>query len=155
MFSPRHAPHTKRHFCGFCGTPLTHWSEHPREEAEWISINLGTLEDESLALLDESGILPSIDGDADQKTVGDAMVVDKQISARGMGGRPWFEEMIEGSELGRLRKLRGGQTSADGRTKIEWEVVEFESDDTDGEVVTGQGKRKLGEVIGDELHLRG
>ncbi|KAL8688151.1 MAG: hypothetical protein Q9218_005865 [Villophora microphyllina] len=52
--------------------------------------------------------------------------------------------MIEGSELGRIKRQRGGQSSADGRSKVEWEVVEFSSEPAD--VGTNTGKRKLDQV---------
>lgn len=41
-------------------------------------------------------------------------------------GLPWFETMIEGSLLGRVR-VRRGEEVKEGR-KIEWEVVEWVDD---------------------------
>jgi len=64
---------------------------------------------------------------------------------REIRGTPWFEEMIEGSELGRMKRRRGGHTSADGKTKVEWEVVEFGDDNEEGGL-TGGEKRKLDRV---------
>lgn len=64
-------------------------------------------------------------------------------------GIPWFEEMIEGSRLGRLMKTRRGiGMSDDQSTRIEWEVSEWTNDGT-GEVrsassVHAPGKRKRG-----------
>ena len=48
----------KRHFCGFCGTPLSYWSENPKSEAEFISLTLGSLVGDDLRDLDELGLLP-------------------------------------------------------------------------------------------------
>lgn len=63
-------------------------------------------------------------------------------------GSTWFEGMIEGSELGRLKRRRGGQRSSDGRSYVEWEIREFESEEGDGENA-GIGKRKLSSLDKD------
>lgn len=39
-------------------------------------------------------------------------------------GVPFFEELIENSRLGRIRRQSGGQTSRDGSSTIQWEVIE-------------------------------
>lgn len=44
-------------------------------------------------------------------------------------GMPYFEEMVENSRLGRIKRQRGGQTSQDGRTVVQWEVLEIGGDD--------------------------
>lgn len=71
------------------------------------------------------------------------------------GGIPWFEEMIQGSQLGRVGKSRRGLgVSNDGSTRIEWEVSEWHDDGTGGspdfESDSGpagaSGKRKIEEV---------
>ena len=64
-----------------------------------------------------------------------------EISQREFTGNPWFEEIIEGSELGRIKRKRGGHTSADGKSKVEWEVVEMSDDDQVG--LASASKRKL------------
>lgn len=53
----------KRNFCGFCGTPLTVWSEEQPEDAHFICINLASLERGSLNLLDALDILPTAEED--------------------------------------------------------------------------------------------
>lgn len=69
-------------------------------------------------------------------------------------GIPWFEEMVEGSRLGRLmRAKRGKGMSEDNSTSFEWEISEWHDDGTGG--VTTQddsdssghttGKRKRGQ----------
>ena len=66
-------------------------------------------------------------------------------------GAPWFEDLVENSRLGTLRRRKGGHTSKDGSVTIEWEVAEWESggindDDDDDETVSGvqgTGKRKF------------
>jgi len=44
-------------------------------------------------------------------------------------GMPYFEEMVENSRLGRIKRRRGGQTSQDGRMVVQWEVVEIGGED--------------------------
>jgi hypothetical protein len=64
------------------------------------------------------------------------------------GGIPWFEEMIEGSGLGRLMKTRGGvEVSGDQSTTIEWEVSEWTDTGTGtkGSSARAVGKRKRGD----------
>jgi hypothetical protein len=57
-------------------------------------------------------------------------------------GIPWFEDMIKGSQLGRIRRRSGGHISSDGKSRIEWEIVEIEEDDDDNRI-QGTGKRKF------------
>lgn len=57
-------------------------------------------------------------------------------------GASWFEDMIKGSQLGRIRRRKGGHTSSDGKSRVEWEIVEVEEDDDDGNHIQGTGKRK-------------
>ncbi|KAL5629337.1 hypothetical protein BROUX41_001944 [Berkeleyomyces rouxiae] len=45
----------RRNFCGFCGTPLSFWSEEPHSEAEYIQVSLGSLLREDLHDLEELG----------------------------------------------------------------------------------------------------
>ena len=50
-----------------------------------------------------------------------------------MSGILWFEEMIEGSRLGRLMKGRRGMgVSDDDSTKFQWEVSEWHDDGSSG-----------------------
>lgn len=67
---------------------------------------------------------------------------------------PWFEEMVEGSELGRVKRRRGGETSSDGKTTVEWEVVEIGGEE-EGEA-TSTPKHKISKIdAGDDVHMRG
>jgi hypothetical protein len=52
--------HTRRYFCGFCGTPLSFWSESPPTEADFICLTLGSLLPEDLADLEELGLLAGL-----------------------------------------------------------------------------------------------
>lgn len=60
---------------------------------------------------------------------------------------PWLDSIIEGSSLGgRLKTTRGTRQSADGTTRIEYEITEFNDDGTEISEFSGNnGKRKLGD----------
>lgn len=157
VFIPPHAPQTKRHFCGFCGTPLTHWSEESPEEADYVRVNMGSLKSESVERLEEAGVLSSAAGDENQmpkavaKEHQESGMIEKK-HGREVRGNPWFEEVIDGSALGRIKRRRGGGSSADGKTTVEWEVTEIGGDD---EEVTNTGKRKLGSLGNeDDVEMR-
>ena len=143
VFTPHRAPHTKRHFCGLCGTSISHWSEETPEEAEWIYVNMGSLQRDSVERLDDAGLLQG-SGSEDSKRMQLGSPETKQVANSGEGrevrGTPWFEELIQGSELGRIQ--RRGQISSDGHTKVEWEITEYESKESDVPVASA-AKRKL------------
>lgn len=72
-------------------------------------------------------------------------------------GIPWFEEMIEGSRLGRIMKRRRGVgISDDSSTTIEWEVTEWLDEDPSEETQTTSEdarsavKRKRGHYVDTE-----
>ena len=117
-----------------------------------VSVNLASLGSESFDILADTGILPPTKSE-DQSRAPDrfASMVLQEYSTHSRG-QPWFEEIIEGSELGRMTRRRGGETSADGKTMVEWEIVEFSSDDagdsTEGGI--GTAKRKHDELGGGE-----
>ena len=62
--------------------------------------------------------------------------------------------MIEGSQLVKIKRRRGGGRSSDGRTIVEYEVTEFESGDGDT-AISSSGKRKHGSLgEGDDVEMR-
>ncbi|KAL4976949.1 hypothetical protein BDW66DRAFT_133539 [Aspergillus desertorum] len=181
IFTPHHAPHTQRVFCGFCGSPLTYWSEYPREEADYMSVTIGSLYGDDQRILEDLQLLPRweevespdlsssaaeqvpITSDADApKTSSSTLVVPSGVSTSGLSrtyrhgttdGIPWFEEMIEGSGLGRLMKTRRGAGVSDDRSMtIEWETSEWTSTAREAESPANLavGKRKRGEHTGGE-----
>jgi len=103
--------------------------------------------------LEDAGFLSNVTDDESGKAKGAGdRSRSRQVTTGGEGrevsGTPWFEEMIEGSELGRIKRRRGRGRSSNGKTIVEYEITEFESGDGDG-ITTGTGKRKLGS-LGDE-----
>ncbi|KAL2822312.1 hypothetical protein BDW59DRAFT_149468 [Aspergillus cavernicola] len=169
IFSPHHAPHTQRVFCGFCGSPLTYWSEHPREEADFMSVTIGSLYGDDQRMLEDLDLLPrwqepeeSMDDQTPTTLAPQALsssaspLVPSTASESGItrtyrdttiDGIPWFEEMIQGSGLGRVMKTRrGAGVSDDQSTTIEWEVSEWTNTGSEPEdpSVQAVGKRKRG-----------
>ncbi|KAL8370474.1 hypothetical protein RB595_000716 [Gaeumannomyces hyphopodioides] len=144
--------HAKRGFCGFCGTPLSYWSEDPPAEADFIRLTLGSLCSEDLGDLEDLGLVPgtpSDDGGAEAAVGGEAEGRGGGAGGGGGGGsRPvaretlgvsWFDSMVAGSRLGNLRASRAGGRGRDGRVTYEWEVVEWTagSDDDDDKMDDG------------------
>jgi len=137
---------TKRGFCGFCGTMLSFWTESPPSHADYISLTLGTLSSSDLRDLEELGLLPPeavSDAESDREKLEKA-IDDKEAKE----GVPWFESLVEGSRLSRMRKSRGAQKT--GRWNVEWEVVEWTDDGVEVTPAAPGGKRKLEETIGEE-----
>ncbi|KAB8297121.1 hypothetical protein EYC80_002506 [Monilinia laxa] len=141
-YTPPSEQHAKRHFCGFCGTPLSYWTEEPAAHADYISLTLGSLASSDLRDLEELGLLPKEaleDAHNDKQTI-ETIIPHNENDDEGKQGIPWFETMVEGSRLGKMRTSRGRRTASDGRIKVEWEILEWTADD---ETPTATGKRKL------------
>lgn len=93
------------------------------------------------------------DGEAAVQT----MDVEKHRPVQGSlhRGAPWFEEMVEKTPLGRIKRQKGGHmtTSNDGTVEqVEWEV--FEWNDEDDENTPSPPKRKIGEVEEADTEMR-
>jgi len=144
-YTSPHEQHSQRHFCGFCGTPLTYWSESPPSEAEYISLTLGSLAGSDLRDLEDLGLLPKEaldDAEADKQKI-EKVGTDAAVNE----GLPWFENLVEGSKLGKMKKSWGSRHSDNGRFKVEWEIVEWTEGDED---LATPSKRKFGEVAETE-----
>jgi hypothetical protein len=179
-FTPLHAPHEQRNFCGFCGTPLTYWTESPPEEAEFMSVALGSLFSDDLGLLEDLDLLPadvieatshgevtttSLPSRSGASTAVSEPTTDSSAAVAStsfpfetysrqgtIAGIPWFEQMIEGSQLGRImRSRRGVGVSDDQLTTFEWEISEWQGDSDVGMKATSESpgpKRKADEMAG-------
>ena len=141
-------------------------------------MSLGSLEPRSLGLLGDLGILPTQDveeeinelqgkglqsGPQSGNVTGPSQdgSVERDIPTTISSeheqltlGKPWVEEIIEGSPLGRMKRRRGGRASLDGTIKVEWEILEFDGDEfaspSEGD---GNGNRKIGEVAGEDVDM--
>jgi len=154
-YTSPHEEHCKRHFCGFCGTPLSYWSESPASEAEYISLTLGSLASSDLRDLEDLGLLPKEaleDAESDKEKI-ENVVGSNVLNGDGNEGLPWFETMVEGSKLGKMKKSWGSRQSGNGRYKVEWEIMEWtEGDEEDS---TLPSKRKFGEVVEADSTMEG
>lgn len=143
---------SKRHFCGFCGTPLAFWSEETPKEAEYISLTLGSLAGKDLRDLEDLGVLPREaieDAEGERAVIGDVAREGGDGAGGGEEGLPWFETMVKGSKLGNVKRSWGESRSQNGRFKVEWEIVEWNGDGSEEEGTKSPAKRKLGDVLED------
>lgn len=171
IFTPTHEPYCKRVFCGFCGTHLSYWTEQPATEAEYLSITLGSLLGEDIHALQELELLPgnvtpeefgATTNDTDVATERSELATmttqdSRSIRAGRSGDLDWFEEMINGSRLGRTQRTRRGMgVSADGNTEVSWEVSEYVDDDGADVPTTNTAgsKRKLEDLGGDDVSMK-
>lgn len=154
-FASPFAPTTSTKFCGYCSTTLSRWTEHTREEAEHISLPVGSLLDEDQDLLNTLGFFG--DRSDDEASMAEASQTDPaQAMARSSPqarGAPWFEEIVRNTSLGRFKQQRGGHS--DNGVQVEWEVTEW----IDGEDDVGSGaatpsKRKLSHVEAEDAEMR-
>lgn len=145
-----------RQFCGYCGTQLSQWSDSSRQEEDFISLTLGSLLSEDLERLEDMGLLePDEPNEEEAQREKEAPRVEKQVTqfkpARAVArrGAPWFEELIENSRLGRIKRQKGGYTSEDGTTSAEWEIIEW-TNEGEEEGRTTPSKRKHGTLETEE-----
>lgn len=114
-----------------------------------MSVTIGSLYGDHERLLDDLNLLPE---ESDEESADDEQVeevvrgepptatpqsspavvprndsgLSRQYRHGQMGGIPWFEEMVEGSRLGRmLRARRGMGVSDDQSSAVEWEISEM------------------------------
>lgn len=109
-----------------------------------MDVTLGSLWSESLGLLEELGWLDEeSNGEEEGSGSGSGKVVAGSMKNRGM---PYFEEMVEDSRLGKIKRRRGGGVGAGGR-EVMWEVTEIEGEDGDavmqGVAEGGNGNKRL------------
>ncbi|KAH8653372.1 hypothetical protein BX600DRAFT_470693 [Xylariales sp. PMI_506] len=149
IYSSPSEQHAMRHFCGFCGTPISYFTEEPRSEAEYIQLTLGSLLTQDLRDLEELGLIPSEDEDdaMDIESAAPAPGAELQLSGRDFTNLPWFDNLIQGSRLGNVHTSRGVKHSRDGTVRVEWEITEWTDDsnddgDGDGPEQAAIGKRK-------------
>ncbi|KAI9705851.1 MAG: hypothetical protein M1836_005257 [Candelina mexicana] len=168
LYSSPSYPHTRRHFCGYCGSPLSVWHERTREDAGFIEIMVGGLEGEGLRDLKEMGLIQDVEeAGYDRKNErGVEAAGRRDVEGEDLGGGrevglrsdgvAWFENLVSGSELGRIKRRGGVERSRDGRVRVEWEIVEWNGTDggEDGSGTGGPAKRKLEEVDRD-VPMRG
>lgn len=138
-----------------------------------MNITLGSLLSQDLHALQDLDLLPEDLDLEDVQNTQQSLVgapteqaVVSQAATQGLtrtrragrsGGLSWFEELLEGSRLGRTQNIRRGVgVSADGSTSVEWEISEYVDDGSEelesASTPTGS-KRKIGDVAGDAMVL--
>lgn len=136
---------TKRYFCGYCGTPLSFWTERPQREADFIQLTLASLAGEDLRDLEDMGLLPELeearspepDSEPDVEPENKSGVRTIQATRGAAANResqsvPWFNSLVEGSRLGKTVRQGHSITESRGRTTtVKWEIVEWTEDDDD------------------------
>lgn len=149
----------KRYFCGYCGTQLSYWSESPATEADFIQLTLGSLMHEDLHDLEDLGLIPDeTDSDESGQDLDTEKAVDtKPDQSAGVlqqsFGVPWFEELVQGTKLGKMRRRQGGGQSQDGNVQVQWEIIEYSDNGAEEDIdmaTPSSGKRKLDERDDDE-----
>ncbi|KAK7520516.1 hypothetical protein IWZ03DRAFT_373184 [Phyllosticta citriasiana] len=154
----------RRQFCGYCGTPLSAWHEHTKEDADFISLTLGSLRDSDVRKLEDMGLFNGASDEDRQEQIqgggGGGGEIDLQnagffgpLQVTSERGAQWFETMIEDSRLGKIRKTRGVYSSTDGNVREEWEVVEWGDGVDEGEA-SGSAKRKLVDVTDENADVK-
>jgi len=117
-FVSPYTANTRRQFCGYCGTQLSSWNERSRDEAEHISLTVGSLLDEDQELLGDLGFLPSSSSESSDDEVGAAgpsrSNPSRTVARPGplSRGAPWFEEIVRNTRLGRFKQQRGDTQTA-------------------------------------------
>lgn len=130
----------RKQFCGYCGTHLNAWLEDDNKDrdSQWMDVTLGSLWGDSLELLEGLGWLDDAESSSstsggeeeEQEVPATSRRVLRQSAARSMSNRglPFFEEMVEESRLGKIKRRSGAHVGADGRT-VEWHVVELDGEE--------------------------
>jgi len=173
-FTPHEQAGCQRKFCGFCGTHISYWTEEPPSEQEFMNITLGSLRDRDILALDELDLLPEdvnmkelaqqstndetkrppLDERALASSTADEDVIQTTRSGTA-NGISWFEDMIQGSQLGHHSKNRRGHgVSADGTTTVQWEVSEYFGDREETEPATTGSKQKAADVTTDDTPMK-
>lgn len=158
--------HARRQFCGYCGTPLTFWTEQPHGEGDYIHVTLGSLCRDDLGDLDELGLIPESPSEeggtglpvrgalevaqqaSEAERVSATLSTASQPIGRESHGIPWIESLVEGSSLGgRLKRASVTRRSADGSAWAQWHIVEYtdngQVESEPGGSSGNNGKRKL------------
>lgn len=116
-----------------------------------MDVTLGSLWGESLSLLERLGWFE--DESSGEEDVGEGLSTSRVVKRRTAGsmsnrGMPYFEELVEDSKLGKIKRRHGGHVDAEGR-EVQWEVTEIEvgggNEDTvmESAVEVGNGNKRL------------
>lgn len=155
---------------------MSFWTEEPATERDFINIFLGSLNRRDLLALEDLDVLPD-DVNLEAAAIADDVLASTsgaleqrpthrevtqadtgllRTSRSGVtGGISWFEDMMQGSQLGQHSSRRKGYgTSADGTTTMSWEVSEYYDDGDEGtSVPVNTSKRKAQDITEDDQEM--
>jgi hypothetical protein len=137
---------------------LSYWCETPMtDEADYISVTLGSLSSTDLRDLEELGLLPKEaldDAESEKAQINNAAISSERgISEKDSTAElPWFETLVQGSKLGKMKTSRGRKTGANGQWTVEWEVLEWTAEDEEGNNAN-PAKRKAGDLDGVDSRM--
>lgn len=127
-------------------------------------ITLGSLRDRDILALEDLDLLPEdVDLEKPASSAGkvvaprtadsDAVETSRSGTTNGIS---WFEDMIQGSQLGHHSKRRQGHgTSADGTTTVQWEITEYVGAAEEPESTNAGSKRKAVDIETDDITTKG
>jgi hypothetical protein len=144
----------QRRFCGFCGTPLTYWSD---VERDFILVTLGSLSSAHLNGLADMGFVSEDSETSEVLPETPNREKTTSIASEPFTGVGWIDDLMQGSPIRNMKitVLRGVQEkqTAERIPAIEWEISEWrdhdDSDDSDDSPLTARSdhvsttKRKL------------
>lgn len=113
-----------------------------------MDVTLGSLWSDSLSLLEKLGWLEDESSEEEDVERGSSSrVVRRTAGSMSNRGMPYFEELVEDSRLGKIKRRRGGHVDAEGR-EVQWEVTEIEGGHDGGAVMEsvvegGNGNKRL------------
>lgn len=144
---------SRRSFCGYCGTQLSQWQDDSNDSVDFINLTIGSLIDEDVERLEDLGLLRLEGEHESEHEAQEGGQVDRFKPAQGVAhrGAPWFESIVEDTQLGKIKRQKGGHTSNDGTVEYEWEIFEWTGED---EEEGPSGKRKIGEVEDVDTEMR-
>ena len=131
---------------------MSYWTETEKtDDADYISLTLGSLSGEDLRDLEELGLLPREaldDAENDREKIDNVVPYagSNVLNVEANEGLPWFETLVKGSKLGNLKRDAGRRTSVNGNWTVEWEILEWTAEDGDAEN-TSPGKRKYEDEV--------
>ena len=111
-----------------------------------MDVTLGSLWSESLNVLEKLGWLDD-ESSEEEEGSSDGRLARPTAGSMRNRGMPYFEELVEDSRLGKIKRRRGGHVDAEGR-EVQWEVTEIEGGHDGGAVMEsvvegGNGNKRL------------
>jgi len=126
-----------------------------------FDVTLGTLSSDDLTSLEEWGLVGEDVGilKAGEQAMGD-VEVEEGKAHNGHSGLTWFNDLVDGSRLGKTKRM--GENREGPGWRIEWEIMEWIEGDDESAAdtpLTGNGgmgaKRKIGDVESEDVSMQG